>query len=199
MVGSSSSDPVPHSSLSRVLRDLLQEARRREAQQNKLDQLLQQQIPHEFHLQKVSGDGNCLHMERYCAAMETNGEYGDELCLNNLAKFYKVDIHVTTPEYGIQLFEFSNPDFRYPARLGYNGFNHYDVILFQQSPIASNRDYFSFRATETVTHNLSQVVPVEDRNKGTQSQDTFTILSANVTSWEKHSESLLCSGADALL
>jgi exonuclease III len=96
--------------------------------------------------------------------------------------------------------------------LTHNGLNHFDAVLYKKSPIESNQNFFSFKATEKMVSVRSKShEQVSDRPKSpplpsleqfTNAQpdfDTISLLSTNAASWEPHSQSLLASGADILV
>ena len=158
--------------------------------------------------------------------MYQNGTYGDELCIRSLTDILKVNILVFTPQYGTLSFESTNSDNNHSARIAYNGINHYDAVIYRHSPIMSNHRYFSFRDKEvdssyTPQASSDQADKMMEKHTtdaleplpGTQqsqplsgspdpelpSNADLTILSANITSWEPHSEYLLACGADILV
>ena len=158
--------------------------------------------------------------------MYQNGTYGDELCIRSLADILKVTILVCTPQYGTLNFESPNSDNNHSVRIAYNGINHYDAVIYRHSPIISNHRYFSFRDKEVDSSYISQASPDQadkmmeklttdalEPLPGTQqpqpssgspdpdlhSNTDLVILSANITSWEPHSEFLLACGADILV
>ena len=165
-------------------------------------------------------------LTQYIAQMHQNGTYGDELCIRSLADILKVNILVFTPQYGTLSFEPANSDNNHSVRIAYNGINHYDAAIYRHSPIMSNHRYFSFRDKEVDSSYIPQASPdLADKMMeklttdaleplpGTQqsqplsgspdpelhSNTDLTILTANITSWEPHSEYLLACGADILV
>ena len=167
-------------------------------------------------------------LQSYTDGMLCDGTYADELCIRSLASLLKIQICVYTPEHGMNIFGNSPDPNTHPIRIAHNGINHFDSVLFRQSPVADNRQYFSFRASEKLQQvknvsNASLVKPVASQSsqpeptgavelpqlpslsqqdlshKIDQGNKGLTILSANVTSWEPHAHFLLECGADILV
>ena len=93
--------------------------------------------------------------------------YGDELCINALARAMQLHINVYSPDYPIQ--KFGSP--LHPSiSLAYTGSNHFDAII--------TLDHSSNHVIQATPLWATQVEP--------DSSKSFVIISSNITSLRKN-------------
>ena len=131
-----------------------------------------------------------------CDQLQQDGVPGNHHCLRALSQHFRVPVHVWSSKGEVQIFNNEGCLSDLPAHLVFNGFDHYDALLHRHSPVQANRQHFSFRSAE---QHFTQAQEETNNPPQQDSRDQLVILSANVTSWECHADSLLLAGADILV